>query len=173
MNDTWKDAILILHDKSIFHEILPGGRSVTRLPTDRDIVSVGYTSPETVTVTVNLKNITIKDGGVYRVVRQWDLDDLVNRVVLETNDKTIIPKIATAGHNIMDSTLVLECRLSRISTGEVLWRVNGSMIRNNHRYSLNDTFLSIKNLTDVEKENVYTCYEDESAIESDPFNIRI
>ncbi|KAK3590876.1 hypothetical protein CHS0354_033804 [Potamilus streckersoni] len=45
----------------------------------------------------------------------------------------MLPKIIQ--HNILDSTLALQCRVSSTATGSFLWKVNGSLIENRDRKS--------------------------------------
>ncbi|KAK3583499.1 hypothetical protein CHS0354_025631, partial [Potamilus streckersoni] len=124
-------------------------------------------------VTVDFLNIARNDAGKYRVVRVWQSMDLDESVHLKAIDETTIPKITMTGHNMLNSTLVLECRLSSPSTMELFWKVNGSLIGKRGKYSQNDRFLSIMNFTVDDQYNSYKCNESGSGIESDPYSIKI
>ncbi|KAL3885638.1 hypothetical protein ACJMK2_025688 [Sinanodonta woodiana] len=87
--------------------------------------------------------------------------------------ETTIPRIKMAVHNILNSTIILECRLSSPSNMEIVWKINGSLIGSHGRYSQNDRFLSITNVTVDDQYNSYKCNESGNAVESDPYSIKI
>ncbi|KAK3583495.1 hypothetical protein CHS0354_025628 [Potamilus streckersoni] len=166
------DDIYILRNKSFIHQVLPpkDPSHPNTLP-DRVNVSVSNVAADDIKVTVDIFNITENDAATYSLVQLWKLQDLDDIVHLKTVDEISIPKIAIVPHNVLDLSLVLECRVFITSTVEYVWRVNGSLIGNHGKYSLNDTFLSIRNLTIDDQYDVYTCNMSESGFESDPYSI--
>ncbi|KAL3885688.1 hypothetical protein ACJMK2_025734 [Sinanodonta woodiana] len=124
-------------------------------------------------VNIDFLNITKNDAGTYKVVRAWNSMDLDDSVHLITIDETTIPRIEMAGHNILNSTIILECRLPSPSNMEIVWKINESLIGSHGRYSQNDRFLSIMNVTVDDQYNSYKCNESGNAVESDPYSIKI
>ncbi|KAL3885634.1 hypothetical protein ACJMK2_025684 [Sinanodonta woodiana] len=77
------DAFYILHNGSSIHKFFPNINSSIQLqPPRRGFSTAYYTMPEKVNVTVHILDLTEKDAGTYRVVQQYNLEDLDNRVDL-------------------------------------------------------------------------------------------
>ncbi|KAK3583502.1 hypothetical protein CHS0354_025635 [Potamilus streckersoni] len=81
------DVIYILHNGTPIHQFFPNNNSSQpRKPPQRGSFTVDYTTPEKITVIINFIDLTRNDTGTYRVVRQWNLEDLSDRIDLQTSE---------------------------------------------------------------------------------------
>ncbi|KAL3885627.1 hypothetical protein ACJMK2_025677 [Sinanodonta woodiana] len=168
------DDIFILHNKTRLHEIrVDENPFLTRTLLDRVRLSISNTTDDNIMVNIDFSNITKNDAGTYKVIQSENSMDLDNSVHLITIDEKTIPRIEMAGHNIVNSTIILECRLPSPSNMEIVWKINGSLIGSHWRYSQNDRILSITNVTVDDQYNSYKCNESGNAVESDPYSIKI
>ncbi|KAL3885641.1 hypothetical protein ACJMK2_025691 [Sinanodonta woodiana] len=78
------DSFYIMHNESPIHRSIPNhNTSVSLQPPQRGFSTVYYTMPGEVTVTIHILDLTENDAGTYKVVRQWNLKELDNRVDLQ------------------------------------------------------------------------------------------
>ncbi|KAL3885649.1 hypothetical protein ACJMK2_025699 [Sinanodonta woodiana] len=78
------DAFYILHNESsIDRYFLNHNSSISLPPPRRGFSTICYTIPENVTVTIYILDLTEKDAGTYRIIRQLNLIDLDTRVDLQ------------------------------------------------------------------------------------------
>ncbi|KAL3885674.1 hypothetical protein ACJMK2_025721 [Sinanodonta woodiana] len=78
------DAFYILHNESpIDRYFLNHNSSISLPPPRRGFSTICYTIPENVTVTIHILDLTVKDAGTYRIIRQLYLIDLDTRVDLQ------------------------------------------------------------------------------------------
>ncbi|KAL3887092.1 hypothetical protein ACJMK2_027048 [Sinanodonta woodiana] len=167
------DTFFILHDTSLFSSVWPS-KSVCIQHEDPENtrVSVYKSSGKTTTVTVILLNITKKHDGIYTAAEQSNLEYVMDGIFLKTIDDSMIPRIVIVHHLDLDLSLVLQCLTNSSNSGYILWKLNTSHIENFTRYSQNNAYLSISNLTAEDQYNSYTCSEQESGLESDPYRIK-
>ncbi|KAL3885630.1 hypothetical protein ACJMK2_025680 [Sinanodonta woodiana] len=77
------DYIYILHNESDIGRFFSiQNSSVPLQPPQRRFSTVNYAKPGNVTVILHILNLNENDAGTYRVVRQWNVEDLDNRIDL-------------------------------------------------------------------------------------------
>ncbi|KAL3885678.1 hypothetical protein ACJMK2_025725, partial [Sinanodonta woodiana] len=85
LNNTWMDIIQIKHNGSRFFRVWPENNYLdVPKEVDRVKVVVETSAEKTVTVTVNYLNITKFDSGTYKMIREYNSEELNDSVVLET-----------------------------------------------------------------------------------------
>ncbi|KAL3887037.1 hypothetical protein ACJMK2_026993 [Sinanodonta woodiana] len=173
LSNLTKDTFFILHDTSLFSSVWPSKSvCIPHEDPENTRVSVYTSSGKTTTVTVILLNITKKDDGIYTAAEQLNLEYIMDGIFLKTIDGSMIPRIAIVHHLDLDLSLVLQCLTNSSYSGYILWKLNNSHIENFTRYSQNNAYLSISNLTAEDQYNSYTCSEQESGLESDPYRLK-
>ncbi|KAL3885621.1 hypothetical protein ACJMK2_025671 [Sinanodonta woodiana] len=166
------DAFYILHNESRIVKFFPNNNVLIKIqPRRRVFTTADYTMLENFTVTTHILDLTKNDAGTYRVVRQWNLEDFDDRIDLQIIDERFIPRIEMILYNSLESSIYLQCRSSSAFTHNVLWKLNGSLIKSRNRYSQNKNNISIKNITINDSYNVYTCGELGMQFESNPFRL--
>ncbi|KAL3887103.1 hypothetical protein ACJMK2_027059, partial [Sinanodonta woodiana] len=172
-NITQTDAIFIFHDTVLFVSIWPS-ENLRIIHTDKDKlrVFVDLSSGKTITVTMSLLNLTDEDKGIYTVAHHLNSEEFSEGILLQTIDNTLIPRIYIDSYTVSDSSLVLRCFTSSSYSGMLHWKLNASFITEFVKYSHNNNYLSIRNLTNDDRYNSFTCWEQESGLESDPYRIK-
>ncbi|KAK3601229.1 hypothetical protein CHS0354_040412 [Potamilus streckersoni] len=171
-NITKDGGIFIRHDMSPFFSLWPDKKfHFVHKETENVRVSADMSRDETFKVTVNFLNITSSDAGLYTVTQQLNSDKFDYGVLLQMINSTQIPRIAIARYNLSDSSLVLQCVSDKSYPANVSWKLNASLIRNMDEYLHNNDYLSIRNLTNDHQYNSFTCWEQESGLESDTYRL--
>ncbi|KAL3885980.1 hypothetical protein ACJMK2_026011, partial [Sinanodonta woodiana] len=87
-------------------------------------------------------------------------------------DETLIPKIGVYNQNVSDYSIGLNCQSFRNPKGRFVWMVNGSLVKHNERYSPANYLLHVRYVTTEDENNIYTCKEPGTNMQSDPFWIK-
>ncbi|KAK3583476.1 hypothetical protein CHS0354_025608 [Potamilus streckersoni] len=80
------DLIHIKHNASVFVEVWPDNNNHIEIKQqDRVRVEIGNkTASGSITVIINILNITASDSGMYNAMRPWILTEILDWVLLET-----------------------------------------------------------------------------------------
>ncbi|KAL3887038.1 hypothetical protein ACJMK2_026994 [Sinanodonta woodiana] len=170
---TTSDAITFYHGTSRFLTVWTDATShLAESKLKKIEVAVNVSAHGTIIVTINLLNISADDGGIYTAKKQFTSEEFNDSVKLQLIDESVLPRIDVVRHFTLNSSLLLQCKLynmSDISTNNILWKLNASLIETEERFSISDDLLSICNLTAGDQYNVYTCMEQGNELESDPY----
>ncbi|KAL3885590.1 hypothetical protein ACJMK2_025641, partial [Sinanodonta woodiana] len=110
-------------------------------------------------------------GPSLKCTSEFKATDLCSSFKRDTVDDKLLPKIALSTQNVPDGSLMLLCQFNDRSASHVSWRRNGIIINNSPKYYQVNDFLIIRQLSNDDKYDIYTCFGSGGRYESDPYGI--
>ncbi|KAL3885614.1 hypothetical protein ACJMK2_025664, partial [Sinanodonta woodiana] len=174
LKDTKRDSLSISRNSTFLLTLWPYKTLVIwHHKNDRFHIDMVIDANDTLAVTVCISRLTEQDAGIYKLIRRLDSEEGNGSVTLQIHNVTALPRITMVQHDSMDSSIQLQCTFLQMFTGKVSWKLNESIIESQDRYYQNNSLLSIKNLTADDKYSIYTCNENGSGFDSDPYLLNI